>query len=100
MSARNMSAEATMGSMGISHPRDIPSAGERELLLARNTDENIEKLSRLQIFLEATREVGQRNTGLLLIVASEVFFAAMEAAAKVLEKVEPPVTIFQVPFKS
>jgi len=100
MSPRNVPAAATVDSTGISCPRDVPSAGEREPLLARNTDENVEKLSRLQIFLKATREVCQRNTGLLLIVASEAFFATMEAAAKILQKVEPPVTTFQVRFKS
>jgi len=99
MSSGNGSAAATMKSMEVSYPRDVPNAGEREPLLAQNTDEVIEKLSRLQVFLKAAREVAERNTGLLLIVASEAFFAMMEAAVKILQKVEPPVTTFQVRFK-
>jgi hypothetical protein len=99
MSSRNGSAATTMKSTGVSSPRDVPNAGERELLLAQNTGEVIEKLSRLQVFLKGAREVAGRNTGLLLIVASEAFFAMMEAAAKILQKVEPPVTTFQVRFK-
>ena len=99
MPAKNGSAAATMKSTGINYPRDVPNAGERAPLLAQNTAEVIEKLPRLQIFLKGAREVAERNTGLLLIVASEAFFAAMEAAAKILQKVEPPVTPFHVRFK-
>ena len=95
-----MSAAVTMKSTGISYTRDAPNAGEREPLLAQNTDENVKNLSRLQIFRKGAREVADRNTGLLLVVASEAFFASMEAAAKILQKVEPPVTIFQVRLKS
>jgi hypothetical protein len=99
MSSRNGSAAATLKPTGISYPRDVPNDGEREPLLASNTREGIENLSRLQFFLKSAREVADRNTGLLLIVASEAFFATMEAAAKILQKVEPPVTTFQVTFK-
>ena len=99
MLSRNGSAAAIMKPTGISYPRDVPNAGEREPLLAPNTGEIIENLSRLQVFLKGAREVAVRNTGLLLIVASEAFFAMMEAAAKILLKVEPPVTTFQVRFK-
>jgi hypothetical protein len=88
-----------MKSTGIIYPRDVPNAGERAPLLAQHTGEVIEKLSRLQVFMKDAREVAERNTGLLLIVASEAFFAAMEAAAKILQKVDPPVTPFQVRFK-
>jgi hypothetical protein len=99
MSSRNASAAATMKSTGVSHPRGIPNAGERDPLLVQNTGEGIEQLSGLQVLLKGAREVGERNTGLLLIVASAAFFAMMEAAVKFLQKVEPPVTTFQVRFK-
>ena len=99
MSSGNGSAAATMKSTGVSYSRDVPNAGEREPLLAQNTGEVIEQLSGLQVFLKGAREVAERNTGLLLIVASAAFFAMMEAAVKILLKVEPPVTTFQVRFK-
>jgi hypothetical protein len=99
MSSKNGSAATAMKSTGLSYPRDVPNAGEREPLLAQNTGEVLEKLSGLQVFRKGAWEVAERNTGLLLIVASEAFFAMMEAAAKILQKVEPPVTTFQVRFK-
>jgi hypothetical protein len=99
MLSRNGSSAAIMKLTGVSHPGDVPNAGEREPLLAQNTGEVIEKLSRLQVFLKGAREVAERNTGLLIIVASAAFFAMMEAAVKFLQKVEPPVTTFQVRFK-
>ena len=99
MSSRNGSSAATMKSTEARYPRDVPNAGEREPLLAQNTGEGIEKLSGLQIFLKGFREVAERNIGLLLILASAAFFAMMEAAVKFLQKVEPPVTTFQVRFK-
>ena len=100
MSSRNGSAAATLKSTGVSHPRDVPNAGERESLLAQNTCEVIEHLSRLQVFLKGFREVAERNTGLLLIMAGEVFFSMVDAAAKILQKVEPPVSTFQVRFSN
>lgn len=95
-----MSAVATMKSTGISYPHDGPNAGEREPLLPQNTGEDIEKLSGLQVFRKGAREVAERNTGLLLIVAAEAFFATMDAAAKILQKVEPPVSTLQARLKS
>ena len=91
-----MSAAATMKSTGISCTPDDPNDGERQPLLAQNTGEDNE---RLQIFLKGTREVAERNTGLLLIMASEAFAATMDAAAKILQEVEPPVSTFQVCLK-
>jgi hypothetical protein len=89
-----------MKSTGVSHPRGIPNAGEREPLLAQNTGEGIEQLSGLQVLLKGAWEVGERNTGLLLIMAGDAFFAVMDAAAKILQKVEPPVSTFQVLFSN
>jgi hypothetical protein len=102
MSSRNWSAAATVKSTGITYPRDIPNAGEplAEPLLAQNTGEVIEHLSRLQIFLKGAREVAESNTGLLLVVSAQAFLSAIDAAAKILEKVEPPVTTFQVRFQT
>ncbi|KIM44307.1 hypothetical protein M413DRAFT_443317 [Hebeloma cylindrosporum] len=96
MSSMNGYATAPVESTGIPYSRDVPNAGERDPLLAQNTGKDIEKLSRVQVSLKVAREVAERNTGLLLIVASEAFFAVMEAAAKILQKVEPPVTTFQL----
>jgi len=100
-SSGSWSAAATVKSTGISYPRDVPNAGEplEEPLLAQNTGEVIEHLSRLQVFLKGAREVAERNTGLLLVVSSQAFFSAIDAAAKILQKVEPPVTTFQVRFQ-
>ena len=53
-------------------------------------------MSRLDALLSDTREVVQRNTGLLLIVASQAFFSVMDAIVKILHKVDPPM---QVPLK-
>jgi len=96
MPSRNRPTAATVESAGSSYFRDVPNAGEREPLLAQNT---VEILSRPQVFVNYSWEVVQRNSGILLVVVSVVFFAVMEATAKILQKVDPPVTTFQVRLK-
>ena len=53
-------------------------------------------MSRLDALLSDAREVVQRNTGLLLIVASQAFFSVIGAIVKILHKVDP---LMQVPLK-
>ena len=96
MSSRNWSAAATMKSTGITSNASELLA---EPLLPQNTGEVIEHLSRLQVFLKGAREVAERNTGLLLIVSAQAFLSAIDAAAKILQKIEPPVTTLQVRFQ-
>jgi len=96
MPSNNWTAAATMESAGIGYRRDIPNTGEREPLLVQNTGRDIEKLSTRQVFVNHSWEVAQSNTGILLVVASEVFFAVMEATAKILQGLDPRVTAFQV----
>ena len=36
------------------------------------------------------------NTGLLLVVASQVFFSLMNVAVKMLNSIDPPVTVLEV----
>ena len=101
MSSGNSSAAGTVKSTGISGPPDVPNAGEplTEPLLARNTGEVIEHLSRLQFFLKGAREVAERNTGLLLVVSAQAFLSSIDTAVKILQRVEPPVTTLQVRFQ-
>lgn len=42
------------------------------------------------------KSVVSNNVGLLLIVASELFFAFMHLAVKILNGIDPPVTTFEV----
>jgi len=75
------------------------SFGEREPLLSPKTDETIEILSIRQALLKKAQKVAQRNIGLLLIVAAQAFFAVVDAAVKILQSVDPPVTTFPVRLK-
>ena len=74
----------------------FPRVGEREPLLSQNTGEDVKPLSRLDALLSDAREVVQRNTRLLLIVASQAFFSVIGAIVKILHKVDP---LMQVPLK-
>ena len=96
MESRNGSAAATMGPPSFSYPHDVPNIGEREPLLSQNTGGAVQKLSTLQALLIDAREVAQRNTGLLLILAAQGFFSVVDAIVKILQKVDPPMTTMQV----
>lgn len=52
--------------------------------------------SRFQKFSHGFRDVVQRNTGLLLFVASQAFYSMMDTAVKVLHGIDPPVTTLQL----
>ena len=68
-----------------------------ENLFSHKTLEKMKKtMSRLDALLSDTREVVQRNTRLLLIVASQAFFSVIGAIVKILHKVDP---LMQVPLK-
>ena len=95
MTSRNGFPAANIESTGFIYPRDIQNVGERELLLPQNTSEGVKRLFKLQVLNDA-REVAQRNTGLLLIVAGEAFFAISDAIVQTLQNVDPPVTSLQV----
>ena len=89
-----------MDSTSFSFPRNVPNVGEREPLLSQNTRGDVKKLSRLNTLLTDAREVAQRNTGLLLILAAQAFLTIVDAFVKILQKVDPPVTTMQVRLKS
>jgi len=94
MASRNGSVN--MESTGFSYPGDVPNVGERELLLPKSTgSEGVKRSFQLQV-LNYAREVAQGNTGLLLIVAGEAFFAISDAIVQTLQNVDPPVTSLQV----
>jgi len=57
------------------------------------SDENIQE----QKLANKIRDGFKRNTGLLLITASQVFFASMNVAVKKLNSLDPPVSTMQVP---
>lgn len=52
------------------------------------------------ISLASTKEVIDSNTGLLLVVASEGFFAFMNLSVKFLNRIDPPVPTLEVCFFS
>ena len=54
--------------------------------------------SPMQKFNRNFREGWKRNTGLLLFVAAQAFYAMMDTAVKVLHGVDPPVTTLQLIF--
>jgi hypothetical protein len=97
MASRNGSPVEHMESTGFNYSRDVPNVDEREPLLPLQNA--VKRLSRLELLNEA-REVAQKNTGLLLIVAGEAFFAIADAIVQTLQKVDPPVTTLQVRLKS
>ena len=100
MASRNGSAAATMGPTSFSYPHDVPNIGEREPLLSQHTGGAVEKSSMLQALLTDAREIAERNTGLLLILAAQAFFSVVDAIVKILQHVDPPVTTMQVRLKS
>ncbi|KIM44304.1 hypothetical protein M413DRAFT_378885 [Hebeloma cylindrosporum] len=94
MTSRNGSRAAEQTA---SYPRDVSNLGERGLLLSGNTRrEDLNQMCGLDAFLSDAREVAQGNTGLLLIVAAQAFFAVVDAIVKILQKVDPPVTTMQL----
>lgn len=46
--------------------------------------------------MASTKEVINNNTGLLLVVASEVFYASMGVSVKFLNDIDPPVPTLEV----
>jgi hypothetical protein len=47
----------------------------------------------------AVRHFVARNTGLLLVIASQAFFSMMNAVVKRLSSIDPPVSTLQVGFR-
>ena len=71
-----------------------------ENLFSHKTPEKMKKtMSRLDALLSDTREVVQRNTGLLLIVAAQALFSVENATVKILHNVDPSMTTMQVRLK-
>ena len=52
--------------------------------------------SRIHSWLAAAKDVVQRNTGLLLFIASQAVFTFMNLAVKILNTIDPPVTALEV----
>ena len=52
--------------------------------------------SRIHSWLASAKDVVQRNTGLLLFIASQVFFTFMNLAVKILNTIDPPITALEV----
>ena len=52
--------------------------------------------SRIHSWLASAKNVTQRNTGLLLFIASQVFVTLMNFAVKILNTIDPPVTALEV----
>ena len=52
--------------------------------------------SRMHSWLASAKDVWQMNTGLLLVVASQAFFSLMNVSVKVLNSIDPPVTVLEV----
>jgi len=96
MTSGNASRAATIESTSFNYPHDVPSVGEREPLVSPNTGETVNKLFTLQGLLSDAGDIAQRNTGLLLIVVAQGFFAVVDAIVKILQSIDPPVTPLQV----
>ena len=94
MASRNGYPVETMESSGVNGSWNIPNVDEHEPLLPKNA---VKKLSRLP---ELLNDLTRRNTGLLLIVAGEAFFAIADAIVQTLQNVDPPVETLQVRLKS
>ncbi|KAF8810383.1 hypothetical protein BYT27DRAFT_6493655 [Phlegmacium glaucopus] len=52
--------------------------------------------SRIHSWLASANGVRQRNTGLLLVIASQVFLSLMNVAVKMLNSIDPPVTTLEL----
>ena len=52
--------------------------------------------SRMHSWLASAKAVWQMNTGLLLVLASQAFFSLMNVAVKLLNSIDPPVTVLEV----
>ena len=52
--------------------------------------------SRIHSWLASAKDVVQRNTGLLLFVASQAFITFMDLTVKILNTIDPPVTALEV----
>ena len=51
---------------------------------------------RIHSWLASAKDVMQRNTGLLLFVASQAFIALMDLAVKISNTIDPPITALEV----
>ncbi|KIM44305.1 hypothetical protein M413DRAFT_378817 [Hebeloma cylindrosporum] len=93
MASMNAYPAATMESTGFGFPRscNVPNVDELEPLLPQHrwTGPDVK-------LLNDVRELAQRNTGLLFIVAGEAFFAIADAIVQTLQKVDPPLTTLQL----
>ena len=52
--------------------------------------------SRIHNWLASAKDFVQRNTGLLLFIASQVFLSFMNLAAKILNTIDPPIAALEV----
>ena len=52
--------------------------------------------SRIRSWLASVKDVVRGNTGLLLFIASQAFFASMNLAVKILTTVDPPIAALEV----
>ena len=52
--------------------------------------------SQMHSWLASAKDVIQRNTGLLLFIASQVFVTLMNLSVKILNTIDPPVTALEV----
>ncbi len=67
-------------------------------LVADITSDEIIQEPHVQKLTKQIQDGFKRNTGLLLITASQAFFALMNVAVKKLNSLDPPVSTMQVAF--
>ena len=61
-----------------------------------NVEEGGSIPSRIHSWLASAKDVVQRNTGLLLFIVSQVFVTLMSLTVKILNTIDPPVTVLEV----
>ena len=74
----------------------LPSQYEEHEVSSLSVEEEGSIPSRIHSWLASAKDVMQRNTGLLLFIASQVFVTLMNFSVKILNTIDPPITAFEV----
>jgi len=74
----------------------LPSQYEEHGASSLGVEEEGSILSRIHSWLALAKDVMQRNTGLLLFIASQVFVTLMNLSVKILNTIDPPITALEL----
>ena len=81
-------------------PSSLNTSSSRQHFKLEDYEEEGDVIPQIHSGLALAKDATQRNTGLLLVLAAQAFFALMNILVKMLNNIDPPISTLEVCFSS